>query len=447
MPDLWTQSDAAGRFACDLPGRYSVSLVARDAKGERMGFLAASFVRLSRREPQRVVLRKSREIPVSVVDGKHRPVAGVKVFVGFFQGDNRLGPREMLEKSTGADGKVLLRVPSDMPLAEVLALKPGTGFDYRIYDRPAGTSVLGNRPGPPRNPAVRSLDHNGPINLVLGGVHTLRVHFVDQRRRALPGVRVEVTALERPDRGGPAALISVKEFAAVSDQAGSAEFHAVPAEATGRLPLRSTTMGYLLDDALMLNPSETESDFTRVVERLPVLRVQVTWPDGRPAIGAKIDGTLREYPGLRYIRGMTYIERSYDAAGEIDAATFMNDAYCVVMARSKGFVSRMEARVARMEEPIRPVHLVLQPAAHVRGRLTWGKDHRPDVNDDVTLLERDDDLYSKLPEGERLPRTLPLADRGTSPSASCTARSRMPRAVSMSQSLRGGTSSAPDSFF
>jgi hypothetical protein len=410
MPDSLTQSDVAGRFTCDLPGRYAVSLVARDAKGERMGFLAPSFVRLSRGEPQRVVLRKSREIPVSVVDGKRRPVAGAKVFTGFLQEGNRLGPREMLEKSTGTDGKILLRVPSDMPLAEVLAVKPGTGFDYRIYDRPEATRIRGNRPGTPSIPATRPLNENRPINLVLGGVHTLRVHLVDQRRRALPGVRVEVTALDRPDRGGPAALISVKEFAAVSDRAGIAEFHAVPAEATGRLPLRATTMGYLLDDALMLNPSETESDVTRVVERLPVLRVQVTWPDGRTAIGARIDGTLREYPG-RYVRGMTYIDRSYDAAGEIDAATFMSDAYCVVMARSAGFTSRMEARVARLEEPIRPVHLVLQPAAHVRGRLTWGKDHRPDVNDDVTLLERDDDLYAKLPEGERLPRTLPLADR------------------------------------
>ena len=90
--------------------------------------------------------------------------------------------------------------------------------------------------------------------------------------------------------------------------------------------------------------------------------------------------------------------------------SFTSDAYCVVTATSDGFASAMEARVARMEEPIRPVHLVLKPAVHVHGTLTWGKDHRPDDNDAVTLIERDDDLYAKLPEEERLPRTHPLAD-------------------------------------
>ena len=88
----------------------------------------------------------------------------------------------------------------------------------------------------------------------------------------------------------------------------------------------------------------------------------------------------------------------------------MSDAYCIVSARSKGFVSTTQARVARMDEPMRPVHLVLQPAVHVHGRLTWGKDHQPDANDAVTLVERDEDRYSKLPEEERLPRTLPLAE-------------------------------------
>ena len=69
----------------------------------------------------------------------------------------------------------------------------------------------------------------------------------------------------------------------------------------------------------------------------------------------------------------------------------------------------MAARVARMGEPLRPVHLVLQPAAHVHGTLTVGKDRRPAVNESVALIERDDGNYTKLPEDERLPRTLPLA--------------------------------------
>jgi hypothetical protein len=407
MPDFFTQSDSAGNFDFNLPGRFMVALVASDATGERMGFLTNYF---DTRNRQRLVLRKSRAIPVTVVDGKDWPVAGAKVFAGFFYTTNRIGPRQLLEKSTGADGKVVLRVPSDFPLDEVLCLKPGTGFDYVNYDRPEVQRAHGNRPGRPKNLNERASDDDRPIRFVLGGVHKFRVHLVDQRRRPLSGVRVVALVLERPNRGGRAGfLIAVPEFGVVSDQAGIAEFRAIPAEATW-LSLQSMTSGYSGGVSANLDPGDPQTDLTLVVARLPVLRVQVSWPDGRPALGARIDGTTRYYPANRRGRSLSSgIARSYDAAGEIAAASFSNDAYCVVSARSKGFVSTTETRVARIDEPMRPVHLVLQPAVHVHGRLTWGKDHQPDANDAVTLVERDDH-YAKLPEEERLPRTLPRAE-------------------------------------
>jgi hypothetical protein len=95
----------------------------------------------------------------------------------------------------------------------------------------------------------------------------------------------------------------------------------------------------------------------------------------------------------------------------MDVTTFEGDSYCVVSATSDRFVSAMEARVARMGEPLRPVHLVLQPGARVHGTLTWGKDRRPAANESIALIQRDEENYSKLPEDERLPRTLPLAQR------------------------------------
>ena len=58
MRDFYTQSDAAGNFAFDLPARFLVSFVASDATGERMDFLGDSF---PARDRQRVVLRKSRD--------------------------------------------------------------------------------------------------------------------------------------------------------------------------------------------------------------------------------------------------------------------------------------------------------------------------------------------------------------------------------------------------
>ena len=317
----------------------------------------------------------------------------------------------MLEQSTATDGKAVLHLPRNMPLEHVYALKPGIGFDYVRYDyRSNDRSVpLRNRRGT-GDPNQRARDDDRPIKFVLAGVQTLRVHLVDGRRRPLAGVRLEVTRLQRPNRGGPANLPAMQEFGVVSDSAGIAEFRMIPAEATGRVSLRSATLDYFVQEEPTLNPRDAETDLRLVATQVPVLRVQVTGPDGRPALGAQIHSAWREYPahGLGQLLG---IERSYDAAGKIEVTSFMNDAYCVVSATSKGLVSTTEARVAHMDEPLRPVHLVLRPAVHVHGTLTWGKDHRPDANEILTLIERDEDRYSKLPEEERLPRTLPLAER------------------------------------
>jgi hypothetical protein len=408
-PDFLTESDAAGKFAFNLPARYSVSLVASDATGERMGFLTFYAVRDRRGGPLRLALRKSRAIPVTVVDGEGQPVVGARVHANFYVFGPRLAPRQLIEQATDARGKALLRVPSDMPLASVFAVKAGAGFDYVIYRAPVARGTTRLRAPPSITPHQRAPDDSQPINLELSGVHQVRVHLVDGRRRPLPGFHVQTVAIERPHRGGAVLLYGVPEFDATSDPAGLAEFQAIPVDALTPIRLSTPTMGQSLYAQLTFNPADPVTEFTVVARQLPVLRAQVTGPDGRPAIGARIHYSCRTYFASRIGRLRTSAV-TYDAAGEVDVQSFTSDSYCVVTATSDGFASAMEARVARMEEPIRPVHLVLKPAVHVRGRLTWGKEHRPDENDAVTLVERDDDLYAKLPEEERLPRTHPLAD-------------------------------------
>ena len=386
-----------------------MSLVASDAAGERMGFLTFYGVRDRRGRPLRLVLRKSRAIPVTVANGKGRPISGAKVLADYYMNTPRFAPRQMIEQSTDAEGKALLRVPSDMPLAYVFAVKAGAGFDYVIYRRQMEQRASRRRSPVPIDPNQRVSDDSRPINFVLSGAHKVRVHLVDGRRRPLSGIHVQTVALERPNRGGQAILYGVPEFEATSDQTGLAEFHAIPVDARTPIKLVTPTMGQSLFAEVTLNAADPVTDLTVVARQLPVLRVQVTGPDGRPALGARIHYSWRPYFVGR-IGPLHTSTRLYDAAGDLDLVSFTSDAYCVVTATSDGFASAMEARVARMEEPIRPVHLVLKPAVHVHGTLTWGKDRRPDENDAVTLVERDDDLYAKLPEEERLPRTHPLAD-------------------------------------
>ncbi len=294
-PDFLTQSDAAGKFAFNLPARYSVSLVASDATSERMGFLTFYDVRDRRGGPLRLTLRKSRAIPVTVVDGKGQPVAGVKVGANFYVLGPRLAPRQPIEQVTDARGKALLRVPSDMPLAYVFAVKSGAGFDYVIYRRPKGQRRARIQRPAAIDPLRRAPDDSRPINFVLSGAHKVRVHVVDGRRRALPGVRVQTDALVRPNRGGQAILYGVPEFDVVSDQQGLAEFNAIPVDAMTPMNLSTPAVGQSLYAQLTFNPADPVTEFTVVARQLPVLRVQITWPDGRPALGARIHYSWRPY--------------------------------------------------------------------------------------------------------------------------------------------------------
>ncbi len=404
-PDLTALTDAAGNFTLRLPSwRLEFLLLARDREDGRLGFLHYVPSKSSPAPDARIVLHTARPISVTVVDGKERPVADAKVGVAFQFRPGRTAiisgaAQKLARQMTDAAGKAVLRVPADMPLACVFAVKVGAGFDYILYRKQ-------NEKPKPTDSEKRAPDDSRPIKFVLGGVHKMRVHLVDERRRPLPGVRVQAGYFQRPNRGGAAMLSGIDELSVVSDRAGIAEFDAIPAEASPPVVFRSATKSYFIYEPATFDPAEPVTDLTVVATRVPVLRVQVTYPDGRPALGAQIRYTARLYGRF----GSASIGNHWiDSAGESEIYAFHSDAYCVVSATSGRFASTMAARVARMGEPLRPVHLVLQPAARVHGTLTVGKDRRPAVNESVALIERDDGNYTKLPEDERLPRTLPLA--------------------------------------
>jgi hypothetical protein len=291
------------------------------------------------------------------------------------------------------------------------ALKSGVGFDYFTY-RPKPTFR------PPNERRKRNVvaearaaskqagpDESRPVKFVLGGVHKMRVHVVDEHRRSLAGVRVAVVQLERPNRGGPAVLSGVKEMRAATDREGIAEFNAIPIETSPVVIFSSGWMDYDFEAQPNFDPSEQTTDFRIVARPRPVLRVELVYPNGQPALGAQIHFSKHEFAGGGNRSG--YIR--YDAAGVHDVIGFFSDAYCVLSATNGRFASAMEARIARLGQPMRPVHLVLQPAARVHGTLTVGHDRRPAANESVTLFQHDDDNYSKLPEDERPPRVQKLA--------------------------------------
>ena len=94
--------------------------------------------------------------------------------------------------------------------------------------------------------------------------------------------------LERPQRGDGVTVSQIDEFVATADSTGTAEFTAVPSEALPETAFQSATVGFYEMDYAALKSSAPLTEVTVIVRRIPVLRVQVTYPDGRPALGARV---------------------------------------------------------------------------------------------------------------------------------------------------------------
>ncbi|HUE18055.1 MAG TPA: carboxypeptidase-like regulatory domain-containing protein [Planctomycetaceae bacterium] len=407
--DLAAVSDAGGNFTLDVPTWQSqVNLWAKEEAGSRIGSL--HDVPGKAHQPARIVLHAARSIPVTLVDGKRRPIAGAKVGVSFRNRNGVLfGDRareRLVGEQTDAKGQAVLHLPPEIPLDSVWAVKAGAGFDYILYRRPIDEPQLTKQP--PADPAMRAPDDSRPIQFVFAGVQKVRVHVLNERRRPLPGVRICMRYLERPNRGDGVTVSQIDEFVATADSTGTAEFTAVPIETLPETAFQSATVGfYEMDYAVLKSPAPL-TEVTIIVRAIPVLRVQVTYPDGRPALGARVLFNGNQYGR---IRSMFSGEILYQTPGETVTHAFHGDSYCVVSATIEGYASKLEARVVRIGDPLRSVHLVLKPATRLHGTLTVGKEGRPAANESVTLIQRDQDNYSRLPEDERLPRTLPLAER------------------------------------
>ena len=222
-------TDAAGNFTLNVPTWQShVNLWAKDQAGSRIGSL--HYVAGKAHQPAGIVLHAARSIPVTFVDGKGKPIAGAKIGVDF---RNRNGVlfvdrtrQKLVGEQTDAKGQAVLHLPPGVPLEAVWAVKAGAGFDYVLFRSPVEEPQQTQQP--PADPAMRAQDDSRPIQFVFGGVQKVRVHVKDERRRPLPGVRICMRYLERPQRGDGVTVSEIDEFVATADSTGNGRVHCRP---------------------------------------------------------------------------------------------------------------------------------------------------------------------------------------------------------------------------
>jgi len=418
--DVVAKSDAAGHFNIEVPVDAQLGhLIAKFDGGKRVGLVYWN----SREQagPPRIMMHKAREIAVAVTDASHRPVAGATVAVAarlpWGKVATRFAPIRLVDQQqTDAGGKAILHAPAWLASTCVFAVKEDAGFDYFLYRKRPGQAAeplrlardlqpvinLGERSEQATAPFKLPADDARPVNFVLGGIHRLRVKVVDERRRPLAGIPVRLSGLERPDKGGPAELDGTDSLEATTDEKGVAVFRIVPADIEPSLrcsAVFSAKAEYVFSEQVELDPAEKESYVRCVARRRAVLQVHVTYPDGRPAVGAEVSGHSRAF-ARDFITTWNALT---DGDGMVWVMPTELDAYFTVSAQSGHFAAPLVAGIARVEAPRAPLHLVLRPATRVHGTLTLGKDRRPLANEFVYLTQRDD-AYSRIPEDDRLTR-------------------------------------------
>ncbi|HLN30290.1 MAG TPA: sigma-70 family RNA polymerase sigma factor [Gemmataceae bacterium] len=381
--DRATQSKADGTFSATVPKQFvrGLYVLAKADNGDLQAFFANSYDTETAPAPIRLAVRKARAIPVTVIDGQGKPVAGASIAATVMT-------RRIRGENSDAGGHALLRVPADAPLENVYACKPGVGLNYVIYRR-------ANEPA--SDPYKLAPDHTQPLRFALDGTREVRVRVVDNQQKPLPGVSVYPWYVERPRKGGHFNLSGIDEFRATTDEAGTATFRIIPTDNVGRVSFWAKTDNYFLPDQPSFDPKAQSNEVAIALEPLQLVRGKATFADGRPAAGAEVQVAGCGLQ-LRDFRGTAQCDRD----GAFEIRVYSNQ-YCLFVAEKEHFASPAEMRIVRAGQVVDPVQLVLQPATRIHGMVGIGKDRSPLAGRRLTLYRRAEKDYFRLPKELQLP--------------------------------------------
>jgi hypothetical protein len=127
-----------------------------------------------------------------------------------------------------------------------------------------------------------------------------------------------------------------------------------------------------------------------------LVRVTVTYPDGRPAADARVTFTIRN-PSGRVSNLWAKCQTDGTCARSAEAGS-----HCLIAADKTGWASAIAARVVSAGGIEERIHLTLHPTARVHGTITVGKDRQPIADAYVVLFQRDEDHDSKSPQDQQL---------------------------------------------
>lgn len=362
-------SGADGSFAirAGRPKVLGASILAWSAAGDRLGTFVYKWnlPREQAEAPARVVLRPGRAVVVRVADASGAAVAGAEVeaIAGFLA---------LASATTGPGGSARLVLPADGRVAQVVAAKPGRGFDYSEYGEvaPNGQAIDGIPAG--EVPAT--------VALTLDGARTVRIRAVDPSGKPLAGVKFAPWYLAKEGRRSHADLPASRAFLATTGPDGVAAFDWLP-PTKGPLIFWPREEGYA-HRRVVVEEDVAAPGVARMV-KTESIRGRVIRPDGSPALGIEVIATGS---GYGHDSGQGQARTAADGSYEIEVPP--GEAYAVYV-RDDDWAARSRLDVVVREgRPALGVDFLLDRGTVIRGAVTVGPGNRPAPKQHVAIAER-----------------------------------------------------------
>jgi RNA polymerase sigma factor (sigma-70 family) len=376
-------TNADGWFAIPIRRTQSggMALLARSRSVDRAGVFQYGWELTGAQAtaPARIVLKPTRQIQIRVADSSNSPVAAASIqAAGQFC--------VYADALSRDDGLAWLRIPVDAKIEWIFALKSGRGFDYAEYGPidEAGRTQGGS--------PVRDLPAS--VSLMLDAPRTARIKAVDRGGNPVPGVAFAPWLLHKEGRRS-ALNISTRIKEVTTGPDGVATFDWLPADKDDAT-FWPVSGGYAYR-RVQLNLSEAATA-TTVLTRTEMIRGRVSFSDGRPASGIKVQayGT-----GQGMDNGQARVLTAEDGSYEMSVNPV--EAYAVyVDDQDWAAPSRLDV-VVREGKPVEGVDFTLSRGTIIRGTVTVGAANRPVSEQFIRLDEAGDRAPEEIREpGDRV---------------------------------------------
>ena len=265
-----TESTPDGRFRLELEAataRYS-TLIANSSDGELSGFHQLTQLDPSGSVvPVEILMKPPLTIDVIVRDAEGQPVddAAVEVSSSF---------RPVASGITDGSGRWRGQVPLDAPIAHVVALKDGIGFDYyqngRRYEGEPNTDV----------PEEFLLNLDGAVEV--------EVFAATDDGDPVPGVELQPWYIQKPDRADDVNLSGSGIVKRTTDEQGIAVFRWFPSRFERGIPILIRSDEWHAPTWPNLLAGAVERRLTYRLRRMVPISGSVVDADGQPAAGIRV---------------------------------------------------------------------------------------------------------------------------------------------------------------